>query len=179
MDRRKEHAARAVAAGHKLALDPDRLPGLLGHRRDDCELLVLIDSGHAHSEAEFAAGGHELVSVGRDELVLRVDVAAPAACQRAVIQRQRLSLEPELTDVVDAAVEQDRIRQPLLIEQTYRPMFDQPCSGPPLELLTREPLEHDARDPRLLKHQRQHQPRRPGADDAHLSPLHATAHPAA
>ena len=56
-------------------------------------------------------------------------------------------------------------------EQIRRPLLEHACSNSVLDVVAAAVLEDDALDPFPLEQACERQPRRPGADDAHLRPL--------
>ena len=97
---------------------------------------------------------------------MKLTTARPSA---TVVEHERPPLQTELADAVRAAVQRGSAPPARATSSscTVRCSIS-PAPAASTERLLGQPLQHDARDLRLLKQQRQHQPSRTSTDDTHL-----------
>ena len=160
--------ARTIATGDELASDLHPLTAPISDGRDCSPVGDLLNTQRAHPEANLPAASNEPLGKGGHEFVLRVDEVDTPARERTVIEHKRPPLKTELAHTVRPAVREDRLCQTVRLERSHGAVLHQPCSSNSTERLTGQPLQHDARDLRLLKQQRYHQPSRPGTNNTHL-----------
>ena len=128
---------------------------------------MLLGRSRTNTEPDVTAGRDERVGPVAYELLLRIDVVAAPPAERRVLEDERLAVSPKLTRPDSGPTRQNRLREPVRLQQLDRAMLDHPGLHARTEPVGLLPLQDDERDAGPLKQVGDGQSGRTCPDDAH------------